>query len=259
MNKLSALFLAISLAFLGSACKKETVPVASATPAPAPAGVTVNVVNTEFRTFSAKGKMQLETPEEKIGSGVTIRIKKDSVIWISVVPGLGLEAARIRITPDTIQVINRLQKQYFAGNFSMLQKKYNIAASFDLLQAMLMGNYIQGEPGMVKEIKGGEMQQIQQQRNNLIINQFLDASVNKLKRLQISDGKTGDSMTATYNEFEAQESALVPTATLILLERNSNNNPKGKNAAVSIKYNKFSLNDADLQFPFTVPADYERK
>src|SRR5688572_33166959 len=115
MNKLSALFLAFTLAFLGSACKKETVPVTSTSAAAPLPGVAVNVINTEFKTFSAKGRMQLETPEEKIGSSVTIRIKKDSVIWISMVPGLGIEAIRARITPDTIQIINRLQRQYIAG------------------------------------------------------------------------------------------------------------------------------------------------
>ena len=258
MNKLAALFLAFSLAFLGSACKKEAVPVAATAAAPLP-GVTVNVLNTEFKTFSAKGRMQLETPEQKIGSSVTIRIKKDSVIWISIVPGLGLEAARVRITPDTIQILNRLQREYIAGNFSMLKNKFNIAASFDMLQAMLMGNYLAGEPGMVKEIKGGEHQQIQQTRDNLTINQFLDVEMRKLKRMQVIDDKTGDNIVATYGEFETQDNNLLATTMLILLERASKTNPSSKNTAVSIKYNKFSLNEPDMQFPFTVPEDYQRK
>ncbi len=258
MNKLFPLFLVFSLLFSGTACKKKTIPVASATPAAEP-GVAVNVLNTEFSTFSAKGKMQLETPEEKLGSSVTIRIKKDSVIWISMVPGLGIEAIRARITPDTIQILNRLQRQYIAGNFATLQKQYNIAASFELLQAMLLGNYLAGQAGMVKEIKGGEHQQLQQTRNNLVINQFVDTQLRKLKRIQITDQKTGDNMIATYNEFETQGSSVLASAMLILLERSSNTNPKSKNAAVSIKYNKFSLNEANLEFPFSVPADYQRK
>ena len=257
MNNRFALLLAFSIAFLGSACKKETVPV-TATAAPVP-NVSVNVVNTEFTTFSAKGRMQLEKPDEKIGSAVTIRIKKDSVIWISIVPALGIEAARARITPDTIQVLNRLQREYIAGNFSMLQKRYNIAASFDMLQAMLLGNYLPGEPGTVKEIKGGEMQQIQQLRNNLLINQFLDVEMRKLKRLQVIDEKTGDAIVATYNEFETQGNNLFPTAALVLLQRASNPDPNSKAASVAIKYNKYSFNESDLQFPFSVPADYERK
>ena len=257
MNKRSALFLAFSIAFLGSACKKETVPV-TATAAPV-ANVAVNVVNTEFTTFTAKGRMQLEKPDEKVGSAVTIRIKKDNVIWISVVPALGIEAARVRITPDTIQILNRLQREYYAGNFSMLQKRYNIAASFDMLQAMLLGNYLPGEPGAIKEIKGGEMQQIQQIRNNLVINQFLDVEMRKLKRLQVIDDKTGDAIVATYNEFEPQGANLFPTAALVLLQRASNPNPESKVASVAIKYNKYSFNEPDLQFPFSVPEDYARK
>jgi hypothetical protein len=257
MIKRSALFLVFPILFFTGACKKEAVPV-SATAAPVP-NVTVNVVNTEFTTFSAKGRMQLEKPDEKIGSAVTIRIKRDSVIWISVVPALGIEAARVRITPDTIQILDRLHRQYFAGNFSLLQQKYNIAASFDMLQAMLLGNYLPGEPGNIKEIKGGEMQQIQQLRNNLVVNQFLDMEMRKLKRLQVIDEKTGDAIITTYNEFETQGANLFPTAALVLLHRASNPDPSSKAASVAIKYNKFSINEPELQFPFSVPEDYERK
>lgn len=256
MNKLPALFLAISILFSVSACHKKTIP---AKASGAPASVTVNVVNTDFLTFSSKGKMQLEKPDEKISSAVTIRIKKDSVIWVSMVPALGIEVARLRITPDTIQILDRLHRQYYSGNFSLLQKRFNISASFEMLQAMLLGNYLPGETGNIKEIKGGELQQIEQTRNNLTIDQFLDPQMRKLKRMQITDEKTGDAITASYNEFEQQEERLLATACLILLQRTSAKDPKSQNAAISVKYNKFTFNEPNLAFPFTVPADYERK
>ena len=81
----------------------------------------------------------------------------------------------------------------------------------------------------------------------------------KLKRMQIIDEKTGDNIVTTYSEFETVENNVLASTALILLERASNTNPNGKNAVVSIKYNNFNLNEADLQFPFTVPEDYERK
>jgi hypothetical protein len=257
MNNRFFLFLSISILFFGSACKKKTFPVSSAVAA-TPA-VSVNVLNTEFTNFSAKGKMQLEKPDEKIGSAVTLRIKRDSVIWISVVPALGIEAARVRITPDTIQILDRLHRTYFAGNFSLLKQRFNISASFPMLQAMLIGNYLPGEMGTLKEIKGGEMQQIQHQQSNLLINQFLDLETRKLKRLQIIDEKTGDAIITTYNEFETQAEKVIPTSALILLERTSAVNPNSKTAAISVKYNKFSFNDPEMAFPFSVPEDYERK
>lgn len=256
MNNRFLLFPAFCLLFLVSACKKDSVPVTSATSAPA---LNVNVLNTEFTTFSAKGKMQLEKPDEKLSSAINLRIKKDSIIWISVVPALGIEAARVRITPDTIQILDRLHRTYFAGNFALLKQRYNVSASFPVLQAMLLGNYLPGEPGMVKEIKGGEMQQIQHLQDNLLINQFLNTEVRKLKQLQIIDQKTGDAINTTYNDFETQGGNVLPTSALILLQRNSAPNPNSKTAAVSIKYNKFTLNEAGLAFPFSVPADYERK
>src|SRR5688572_8544952 len=122
MNRVAQLFLVFLLLF-SAACKKKAVPTKSEVP-PA-AGLKVNVLNTEFTTFSAKGRMQLEKPDEKLASAVTIRIKKDSVIWVSVVPALGIEVARVRITPDTIQILDRLHKEYLAGNFSLLHKRFN--------------------------------------------------------------------------------------------------------------------------------------
>ena len=42
-----------------------------------------------------------------------IRIIKDSLIWISVKAGLGIEIFRTIITPDSVRYINHINKQYF--------------------------------------------------------------------------------------------------------------------------------------------------
>src|SRR5690606_10188870 len=147
----------------------------------------------------------------------------------------------------------------FAGNFQMLQKRYNIAANFEMLQAMLLGNYLPANGEAVKELKDGDLQQIQMLRDNLLINQSLDVEMRKLKRLQIIDDKTGDALLATYSEFETQKNNLFPTAAHVLLQRASNPDPNSKAASVSIKYSKFTLNEPGLEFPFSVPADYQRK
>jgi hypothetical protein len=257
MNRVAQLFLVFSLLFF-AVCKKKSVPVKSETP-PAAAGLKVNVLNTEFTTFSAKGRMQLEKPDEKLASAVTIRIKKDSVIWVSVVPALGIEVARIRITLDTIQILDRLHKEYLAGNFSLLQKRFNVAADFKMLQAILLGNYLPGQPGQEKEIASGELQHIRQQRDNLIFDQFLNPKNRKLTQLQVTDSRTKDEMMVVYNDFELLSETPIATAILMTLNRASAPNPASRNAVVSVKYNKFNLNDPQTSFPFTVPKDYTRK
>jgi hypothetical protein len=257
MNSVTKLFFVFLFLFSVAACKKKAVPVKSETPVAA--GLKVDVLNTEFSTFSAKGRMQLEKPDEKLSSAVTIRIKKDSVIWVSVVPALGIEVARVRITPDTIQILDRLHKEYLAGNFSLLQKRFNIAADFKMLQAILLGNYLPGLPGQEKEIESGDLQHIRQQLDNLTFDQFLNRQTRKLTQFHLSDSKTKDAMMVVYNDFEMLQDKPIATAILMTLNRASAPNPNSRNAIVTVKYNKFNLNDPETSFPFTVPKDYQRK
>ncbi|HAR20844.1 MAG TPA: DUF4292 domain-containing protein, partial [Cytophagales bacterium] len=46
----------------------------------------------------------------QFSSPLTIRIRKDSVIWISVNPALGIEVVRALITKDSIFVIDKIHK-----------------------------------------------------------------------------------------------------------------------------------------------------
>lgn len=74
-----------------------------------------------------------------------IRMRKDSVIWMNV-KKLSVEAARIKITPDGIYAIDRLNKEYFIKDLSFLEKAYNLPSrqsgpsNFSVLQEVVLGN-----------------------------------------------------------------------------------------------------------------------
>ena len=42
-----------------------------------------------------------------------LRIQSDSLIWLTFSPALGIEAARVLLTNDSVKFINRLNKTYF--------------------------------------------------------------------------------------------------------------------------------------------------
>ena len=58
--------------------------------------------------FSAKFSLDLVMDKKKTSFNGQIRMQKDSVIWISMSPALGIEMARMIITTDSIKFINRL-------------------------------------------------------------------------------------------------------------------------------------------------------
>ncbi len=66
-------------------------------------------------------------------------MRKDSVIWMNV-KKLGVEAARIQITKDSIYIINRLDKNYIISDFKYIEDRYSLPANFETLQNLLLGN-----------------------------------------------------------------------------------------------------------------------
>ena len=65
--------------------------------------------NAPFTTLEAKLSLQQE-----IGNSVNmqLRLRKDSCLWLSIKPLLGIEMMRVLVTPERCVVVNRLGKQY---------------------------------------------------------------------------------------------------------------------------------------------------
>jgi hypothetical protein len=95
---------------------------------------------TVFDFFSTRfaGTASLDGQEMSISGN--IRIKQDSLIYISISPLLGIEIARVLITPDSVSMINRLDKTYYIGDMGVINNMLNTQLDFYMLQALLTGN-----------------------------------------------------------------------------------------------------------------------
>lgn len=92
--------------------------------------------------------MKLDVDVKKLGETqgfkANIRLKKDSVIWMSISPALGIEVVRVIITPDSIKYISKIpdDKYYVEEKFESLLDIAQIDFDFDMLQDILVGNAI---------------------------------------------------------------------------------------------------------------------
>lgn len=94
-----------------------------------------------YKTFSAHAKLDITTPTgSQSGIATFIRMQKDSIIWISVRPVLGIELVRIMITPDSLKMINFFKKTLTLRGTSSFQRLFHIPFDFDALQNMIIGN-----------------------------------------------------------------------------------------------------------------------
>jgi hypothetical protein len=74
-------------------------------------------------------------------ANANVRMKKDSVVWISV-KKLGFEIVRAQVTKDSVYFLDRFNQNYGVKDLEFLSKMYNLPASLETLQALLLGNPI---------------------------------------------------------------------------------------------------------------------
>ena len=131
-RKLSMAFLVFTVFF--SSCKKDIVGYKSEKKE------SLNIEEIDFDYFQTRTKVRYAEGDKQINGNAHIRIKKDSLIWFSVSPSIGLEATRVMITKDTAIVINRMDKEYYIFNFEEISRYFDFEIDFELIQSILLGN-----------------------------------------------------------------------------------------------------------------------
>src|SRR5580658_5698366 len=95
----------------------------------------------DFRTFFAKVKVHYQGSDGKdYDFEAILQMKKDSLIWVRVNALLGIEAFRLLITPDSVKLINDLEKIVQLRSASYLQEVIHLPIGFKTLQDLLIGN-----------------------------------------------------------------------------------------------------------------------
>lgn len=127
-----------------SSCKTKKLVVGDRLILPIKTAVLIDTVQHQalnFDLLSAKLAIKY-SGSQKMSLKGNLRMKKDSVIWISLSPGLGIEAARMLIGTEGVKFMNRIEKNYALYSYEELSEKFNTTLNFTMIQAFLMGNHM---------------------------------------------------------------------------------------------------------------------
>ena len=91
--------------------------------------------------LSAKAAVVMVQDSNEVSFNISYRSKKDSVIWISVSPLLGIEVARLMITPDSVKMLDKIHNKYEVTSFESINKMLQMKVNFEIIQALLYGNF----------------------------------------------------------------------------------------------------------------------
>jgi len=90
--------------------------------------------------FKLDTEIKVDGESESIN--MSMRMARDSAIWISLSPALGVELARILLLPDSVRIISKVPSNKFVyeGNYSELEESFGIPLDFYTLQNLFCGS-----------------------------------------------------------------------------------------------------------------------
>jgi outer membrane lipoprotein-sorting protein len=213
----------------------------------------VNHRSIDFKTFSAKVKIDYESQEQKDGGTAHIRLEKDKVLWVSLTGTLGVEGYRMLVTPDSVTLMNKLDKTVQYRTISYLQELTDIPFDFKTLQDLIIGNPIYATDNVVSYRNSGDqllVLMVGDLFKHLVTldNTNFNLLHSKLDDVDVIRNRTCD---ITYSDY--QDNPGFPFAT----KREISVSEKGK-LQLNMDFKQYAFNQA-LTFPFNVPKNYKRK
>lgn len=221
----------------------------------------------KFEWFSGKFSLDLINDKKENTFKGQLRVRRDSAIWVSFSPALGIEMARLLITHDSVFFINRISKKYFVGDLELVADFLGANVDYDVIQSLLIGNdltyYEDGKFRATYDSK--EYHLVTSGRRKLkkyiktnddatrifIQNIFLNPETFKISRMKIKDKtKEDQKLEASYNQHELVGNQLFPKR--IVYDISANNLIQ-----VKMNYTRILLDIPQL-IPFKIPSKYER-
>ena len=100
----------------------------------------INLKNISPDWTSLNSKIKVNKEGQEVTINAHIRIKKDSIIWISVKAPLGIEIFRTMITSDSVYYMSRMNKNYFIKHISHIREVVKADVSFIKLQEIIFAS-----------------------------------------------------------------------------------------------------------------------
>lgn len=207
--------------------------------------------NVQWDWLISKAGINIDSPAEKVGGTMYLRMKRDSVIWV-MVKKFGVEAARAQITPDSFQIVYRLDRSYDEGRIEDLMYHYKLDLGFEDMQQMMFGNVMLPDSNFIKVKQSETEHLVNGISGDLKITYGLDPYQLLLQRILINDSRNRDLRIEYLNYREVEKYGKIPFERRYLLPYS-----KTENASLKLEFKDFDINKPRA-IKFSIPSRYER-
>jgi len=220
----------------------------------------------KFNQLSAKFAVTYKIDRKKTSFSGTLRIEKDSMIWISISPALNIEAIRFILTPDSIKYINRINNTYFLRDFAYINQLLNKTLDYDMAQSFLLGNdfslyetnkfkaSIDNQLYKLNTTDRRKIRRVVRKSNDEISiplqTIWLEPDSFKIAKVLLKEAERDSrKFTAQYSNYEIIEEQLIPSKEIFEVETDK------EKVTIKIEYSKITINQQQT-YPFRIPENF---
>lgn len=230
-----------------------------------------NLKAKEFRFDRLNAKLSVDADIDSSSSSftITLRMKKDSVIWMSL-SKLGIEGARVLITKDSVKFLKRPlgedNGKFFVGDFAYISKMLSTDLDFEMLQSLLVGNSVEFyddeeklKPGIdscqytLGTIRKKKLRKVMEKGKELkepAQSIYMIPETFKIARILFYEFAPDRSFDARFSKYEQKDSAQwFPMKINYTIKAQ-------KSVKIALQYTKLVLNE-EQSFSFKIPENYE--
>lgn len=206
-----------------------------------------------LNTFSAKAKMHYESGDKSIDFVANIRMRKDSIIWVSVsVAGL-VQVARAIITPDSFKAVLYTEKEAYMGPISKANSILPEGVDFYSLQNLILGNPILNQFNTTNVVDAPPSWIFRFEQANYIEQAQFDKTDSTLRSDQlITQGVGRKSLTQVLSDIQLFGALKLATQRKLTILNDSTA------MMVDMNYSNVSI-DNEMSYPFSIPQNYTLK
>lgn len=177
----------------------------------------VQLAEPSFNTANiTKMGMDITYNNRKVNVAASCKIIKDSAIFVSIQPMLGIELFKAEITRDSILIFDKMNRRMYAVDYKYINQKLNVMINYYNIQSLISNRFFcAGEikiPAMELKFKKLPNNEAEILYNTDKIKQTVIVSDNnRIKKVVLGKPGSKNELITLYNEPQLLDSILFPT------------------------------------------------
>lgn len=202
----------------------------------------------KFNTMQCKVKIDYSHNDDSKSLSANLRMEKDEVIWINATLGL----ARVMITPTKVQFYDKINNQYFDGDYALLSDLLGIELDFFKVQNLLLGEAIFGYEDKYVASVNENQYVLNPEEQNAILELFylVNPGHFKLDSQQFYQQQSKRILQVDYKSYQEVDKQKLPLTMKIIAVEDSDE------VTIELEYKSVSINE-EVRFPFNIPSGFD--